>query len=223
MFDALLADGIASGAGDKLATFVVKCLAVAGGFLIGYFLGGVLAWALDRWVFAQKAPEPLKKAVSWVAAVAAALLVALIVFGEGGSGLFGGGGTGDGKGTPNPDDTKGKSPPVEPEPKKKDDVPPKKKDETTQPSPTPQPGDVRVTILTGDEAKGGRYYLIDGDPTPKKIDEFKEAILARRKDAKPELKQVIFRFKKDVFPLDHPIIQDAALWLGSVKIGVNYE
>ena len=64
MFDALLADGLAGGIGEKLATYAVKCLAVAGGFLIGYLVGGRVAWALDRWVFAQKAPDQLKKAVS---------------------------------------------------------------------------------------------------------------------------------------------------------------
>ena len=110
MFDTLLADGLASAAGERIAAFVVKCLAVAGGFLVGYFIGGVAAWALDRWVFAQKAPDQLKKAVSIVFAIALALLVALIVFGEGGSGLFGGGG-GDGKGTPSQDDAKGKAAP----------------------------------------------------------------------------------------------------------------
>jgi hypothetical protein len=146
MFDTLLADGLASGAGEKLATFVVKCLAVAGGFLVGYFVGGAVAWALDRWVFAHKAPEPLKKAVSMVAAVALAILVALIVFGEGGSGLFGGG-SGDGKGTPAPDDNKGKAAPTPPPEQKKDEQPPKKDDPPKTPV-SPMPGDVRITILS---------------------------------------------------------------------------
>lgn len=220
MFDTLLADGLASGAADKIATFVVKCLAVAGGFLVGYFLGGVVAWALDRWVFAHKSPEPLKKAISMVAGVALAILVALIVFGEGGSGLFGGGGSGDGKGTPTQDDTKGK-PPAQPEPKK-DETPPKK-DEPPKPSPKPMPGDVRVTILVGDDVKEGRFYLIDGDATPKTLDEFKEAILARRKESKPELKQVIFRFKKEKLSQDHPAVRSVVAWLSSSGIGAPFE
>jgi hypothetical protein len=219
MFDTLLADGLASGASDKIATFVVKCLAVAGAFLIGYFLGGVIAWALDRWVFAQKAPEPLKKAVSWVAAVALALLVALIIFGEGGSGLFGGGG-GDGKGTPSQDDTKGKTTPApEPEPKKKDEVPPKKKEDTPPPKPTP--GDVRVTILT-DEAKDGRFYVIDDDPAPKTFDEFKETINAKRKVTKTEL-TVIFRFKKEPLSDNHPAVRRVVGWVQQEKLLNRFE
>jgi hypothetical protein len=221
MFESLFADGIVSGASDKIAAFVVKCLAVAGGFLVGYFLGGVIAWALDRWVFAQKAPAPVKKAVSWIAAVALALLVALIVFGDGGNGLFGrGGGSGDGKGSPTQDNngnTKAPEPKIEP--KKEEE----RKDNTVKPPPSkPMPGDVRVTILSGD-VRDGRYYLIDGDPNPKNLDEFKEAILARRKDAKPELSQVIFRFQKSVFSPDHPIVRDPVVWLGRNKISVNFE
>jgi hypothetical protein len=218
MVDTLLAEGIVSGASDKIAAFVVKCLAVGGGFLVGYFLGGVIAWALDRWVFAQKAPAPVKKAVSWVAAIALALLVALIVFGEGGNGLFGGGGTGEGKGTQTPDES-GKTKPPAAEPKKEEITP--KKDETVKPPLKPMPGDVQVTILS--DATDGRYYLIEGDPNPKNLEEFKEAILVRRKEAKPELRQVIFRFKNKVFSQDHPIVHDAAVWLGRQKIGVNYE
>lgn len=221
MFDPLLADGITSGAGEKLATFAVKCLAVGGGFLVGYFLGAVVAWALDRWVFANKSPAQLKKIVSVVAGIALAILVALIVFGEGGSGLFGGGGgnQGDGKGSAN--ENKGKPEPA-PAPEPKPDEKKDKKEEVKPPSP-PMPGDVRVTILPDDEVKDGRFYLIAGDPNPKSLPEFKDAILAKRKEAKPELKQVVFGFKKDALDKTHPIVQNATVWLGNNNIGVNFE
>ena len=64
MIESLLADGLGSGLGEKFAGYVIKGLAVAGAFLIGYFLGHVVAWALDRWLFAHKAPDQLKKAIS---------------------------------------------------------------------------------------------------------------------------------------------------------------
>ena len=109
----MLADGLGSGLAEKVAGYANKCPAVAGGFLNGYFLGKVVAWALDRWVFAQKAPEQVKKAVSFVSGLALAILVALIVFGEGGNGLFGrGGSTGDGKGTTPADREAATTPPV---------------------------------------------------------------------------------------------------------------
>ena len=179
MFDTLLADGIVSGAGEKLAALAVKCLAVAGGFLVGYFLGAVIAWALDRWVFAHKAPAPLKKAVSVVCGIALAILIALIVFGEGGSGLFGGGGQGEGKGTTADKDGKSPQPPVTPP--DKEPVTPKIDTGPTRPADAV----VRVTILGGkDVPDGERFYLMDDDPKPKTFDELKEAVLARKQKEK---------------------------------------
>jgi hypothetical protein len=175
MFDVLLADGLLTGAGDKLAALVVKCLAVVGGYLVGYILGATIAWALDRWAFGHKTPDPLKKAVAIVCGIALAILVALIVFGEGGSGLFGGGGQGDGKGMPAEQDGK------------KEPAPPDKKDEIPLPKPIDvgptRPADavVRVVILGGkDVPDGERFYLMGDDPKPKTFDELKEAVLARK-------------------------------------------
>jgi hypothetical protein len=221
MFEPLLADGIASGVGEKLATFVVKCLAVGGGFLVGYFLGGASAWALDRWVFARKAPAQLKKAVSLVAGIALALLVALIVFGEGGDGLFGGrGNQGEGKGTANPDE-KGKAAPAPPvaAPRKEE---PKKDEKIKPPDVPPTPGDVRVVILSGDEVKEGRFYLIEGDPAAKTFDAFKDAIEAKRKASKSEL-TLIFRFRGDPLSDTHPAIQRLSAWLREAKLNNRFE
>jgi len=58
MFDALLADGMPSWVSEWPAEFAV--LAVVGGLLLGYFLGGVLARPRDREEPAQEATgEPL--------------------------------------------------------------------------------------------------------------------------------------------------------------------
>ena len=97
---------------EQLAAFGVKCLAVVGGFLAGYVLGGIAAWALDKWAFAKKSPDVLKKAIGFFTGVALALLIAFIVFGDGaGSGWLGGGGP-DGSGTDsqNPDNGKKAAP-----------------------------------------------------------------------------------------------------------------
>ena len=68
---------------EQIAAFAVKCLAVAGGFLAGYVIGGMGAWALDKWALAKKSPDVLKKTISFLCAVALALLIAFIVFGDG--------------------------------------------------------------------------------------------------------------------------------------------
>lgn len=220
MFDTLLADGgLAGAAGEKIATFVVKCLAVAGAFLVGYFVGGAVAWALDRWVFAQKAPDQLKKAVSVAAAVALAIVVALVVFGDGGNGLFGGGG-GDGKGAPSAND-KGKTAPAPaPEPKKDDT--PKKKDEPPKPPPKPTPGDVRVAILSGDDVRDGRFYVIDDDSAAKTFEEFKQAITDKRNATKTEL-TIVFRFKKEPLSDNHPAVRRVVGWVNEAKLLNRFE
>lgn len=219
MFESLFADGLVSGVSDKIAAFVVKCLAVGGGFLVGYFLGGVIAWALDRWVFAQKAPASVKKAVSWVAAIALALLVALIVFGEGGNGLFGGGGKGEGAQTQD-ENGKAKTPAAEP---KKEEITPKKDETPKQPPPKPTPGDVHVTILGGNEVKDGRLYVIDDNPTPKNFEEFKQAILERQKNTKAPL-MIIFRFdEKNPLSDKNPNVRRAVDWVNQQKLANRFE
>ena len=212
MSDALLADGIVSGLGEKVAAFIVKCLAVGGGFLLGYFLGGAVAWALNRWVFAQKAPDQLKKAVAVLMGVALAILVALIVFGDGGGGLFGGGGSGEGPVTP--DDGKQGPPPVVPKDEKKEQAP--------KPPPVkPTPGDVPVTILAGDEVRGGKFYVI-GDQEPKTFEEFKEAVAKRRQEMKEEL-VLVFRFKGAELSATHPEMQRLTAWLKQAKLLNRFE
>lgn len=220
MFDSLLADGLGSGLAEKAAGYVIKGLAVAGGFLIGYFLGKVVAWGLDRWVFANKAPDQLKKAVSLVSGIALAILVAILVFGDGGNGFGLGGGTGDGKGTTPADDGKSTTPPAEP----KDPTPPKPPVEPPPklPPPKPTPGDVRVAILGGEEVRDGRFYVIDDDPSPRTFDEFKEALTARRKTAKSEL-MVIFRFKKEPLSDNHPAVRQAVGWVNQEKLPNRFE
>lgn len=164
---------------EQVAAFGIKCLAVVGGYGAGYLLGGVAAWALDRWVFARKAPDFVKQTIKILSGVALAILVALLVFGSGsGGGLFGGGGgpDGTGTGTPNPDDTgkKHEQPTPPPDPKvPKVDAPP-------TPAISPEDPKVRVTFLGGDAVKENRFYLVDDDPHPRTFDELKAEITKRK-------------------------------------------
>jgi hypothetical protein len=160
--------------GEKhIVALFVKCLAVGGGFLVGYFLGGVIAYALDRWVFGKKAPEVVKKLLRLVAGLVVAVLVALFVFGEGGGDGFGGGAGTDGKGKGTPDQTAPSTTPPLP-----------------QPAPSPQPGpvgegEVRVTVLGGADVKAERYYQVGDDPDPKDVDgAMRELTNRKTKDAK---------------------------------------
>lgn len=173
---------------EQIAAFAVKCLAVAGGFLAGYVIGGIGAWALDKWAFAKKSPDVLKKTISFLCAVALALLIAFIVFGDGsGSGWLGGGGGPDGPGnnSNNPDSGQ-KSDPNAPKP-----VDPKlqpKIDTQKPPEPTP---DIRITFLGGDAVQGERFYLIDDDAIPKSFLELKTIVQKRKEVATGTLTLIV--------------------------------
>jgi hypothetical protein len=214
----LFAEGV-TGMGERLAVLAIKFLAVGGGFLFGYLIGLLVARALNRWVFASKAPEALKKLCALVSGVLFAVLVAIVVFGEGGGGLFGSGkGAGDSNDPPSAKDKdKGKTePPEVKEPPKK---PPEK---LKPPEPKPTPGDLRVSILSGTDVKDGRFYLVEGDAAPKSFDEFRDAIVARRKEAKAEL-TIVFRFQSEPLSENHPAVRRAVSWVNEAKLLNRFE
>ncbi|HEY1190896.1 MAG TPA: hypothetical protein VGE74_24910 [Gemmata sp.] len=217
MLAALFADGFASGASNKLAEFVIKGLAVGGGFLLGYFLGGFVAWALDRWVFAHRAPAQLKRLCALLGGVALAIAVALIVFGSGGGGLFGGGGPGDAKGTAGED--KGQQPPPV-APKEETKSPPPKIEPKVDVKPTP--GDVRISILGGADVRDGKFYIIGTDPTPRTLDELKKAIADRPKEPGQEV-VLVFRFAKEPLSDSHPEMKRLSAWVKETKLLSRFE
>ena len=166
------------------AAEVVKCLAVGGGFLVGTVAGGAVAWALNRWVFANKSPEWVKKAARVACGVLVAAVVAWLVFGDGsGGGLFGGGGAagdGTGKGGDTKADPAAKAEPpaaaTKPDAKALPKLPPVK-------PPDVKPSDVglNVTFLGGSDVVGERYYLFDGERMT--FEELKAAILKQKSEA----------------------------------------
>ncbi len=166
-----------AGASDRLADLALNCLAVAGGFLAGHILGGLIAWGLDRWVFAHKSPDFVKKLVSIVCGLALAILVALIVFGRGGGS---GGGSGDGQGKGAGDQT---AAPGKTDPKDAEARPPVKVDIPKAPPPPPDTPRVTVTFLAGDATQPGRYYYLGDERVPKTFDELKTAVTAKQREA----------------------------------------
>lgn len=193
-----------SGASERIAAFAIKCLAVGGAFLAGYVLGGVVAFAVNKWVFAEKTPDVVKKAVRFLAGLALAILVAMIVFGDGGGGgLFGGGADGSGKGTPDADnnskDKGDKTPPSQPPTKD----PPKVNVPNKTPEVKPTDVIIRVTFLGGPDVVGDRFYLLDDEPTAKTFDELKAAI---QKKKEGETRKVYLAVQ---FPAKNRIAEDS--------------
>jgi hypothetical protein len=197
-----------SGLGDKLSALAIKFLAVAGGFLVGYFIGGLLATAVNNWLFKKRAPEQFKQVCQMLAGIVLAILVALFVFGDGGGGLFGGGGTsGDGKGNPAADtNSQSKN-----EPNKKVDS------NVSTPQVDIKPGDItiRVTVLAGAAVpSAGKFYLIDDDRTPISLTDLKNAIQSRKAQDKGKITLAVL-FPTDpnhAPPRNDPKVTDVTRW-----------
>ena len=69
-----------SDAKEAFSELVTGLLMIAGGFLVGYILGGVVAWAVGRYILKQKDTQVLKRLGRPVGGVILALIVALIVW-----------------------------------------------------------------------------------------------------------------------------------------------
>lgn len=197
-----------SGAAEHLAGLAIKCLAVAGGFLAGYVLGGAVAFALDRWVFGKKAPDLVKKCVRWVTGLILAVVVALIVFGDGGGGLGMGGGDGKGSGKPTEGDAKDKLAPQPPPEKDQPPVTP-----VTPKDTRPAEAVIRITILGGNDVSQERFYLIDDDRTPRTFAEVRATVSGRKaKDARKTVLAIYFPPPPNRLPLEHPAVTQLVTW-----------
>lgn len=191
--------------GQAVAELVHNCLLVAGGYLVGHLAGGLIGWALGKYVFRQDKPELLHQASRTLGGVTLALLVALYVFtgrgkpqGEGG----------DGRGTPTPEGGSSAAPsaPAEPAPNLKPDLPP---------PPTVTPGEVtlRVTVLGGEDVRQDRYYVLDDDrANPKTFAELKQAILERKSRERGRVMLAILFPPRNALPREHPAVTQLGRW-----------
>jgi len=186
---ATLASGFPSS--KTIGEFALNCLAVAGGFVVGYLVGAILAWALDNWALNKKSPEVLKKSIRVLAGIALALLIAFLVF-QGGSG----GGWGGGNGPAGPGSNGSANPERGAKTDPKQDVKPPNIDTPKMPELNPDDPRVRVTFLGGDAVQGDRFYLIDEEMSPKTIAEVKSTIL-KRKEASSRPLTLIVQFPAD--------------------------
>ena len=154
---------------DHVAHLAMNALAVGGGFLAGYAVTAVGTYFLDRRLTGGKSPEGMHKALRMLGGIAGAILVALLVFRDGGGGPGDGPGTtaatgaGSGPGTtavttPAPDPTTAVKPP---EPPRTEEV-------------------VRVTVLSGADVVGEKFYVVEGDAAKRTLDEVKRELAARK-------------------------------------------
>lgn len=154
---------------DRIAAMAMNALAVGGGFLAGYLLATLAAYFLDRWLTGGKSPVGLHKTVRAIGGVCGAVLVALLVFGDGT-----GTGRGDGPGT-TPSTGAGAGTTavttLAPDPATKDKPPEPPRTEEI----------VRVKILSGVDVVEERFYVLDGETVAVTLEGIKRELAARKK------------------------------------------
>jgi hypothetical protein len=204
---------------------VVKGLAVLGGAVLGGLLTGVLAQLLVKALTARKVPRFPLLTLRLLGAILAGWLVALFVFGGGGSGLGGLGGWGFG--------------PLEPKDStaKKDgaarDTTDAAKDQSSGKGPGPLLDSVqRVEVLTDpavekvlgkDGVERRRFYRIEGARANDLLtfDALKEKIRERLKQP-PPLQRLDIVTREDSPDKDVPRVAELRRWAEDQKLKVEF-
>lgn len=187
---------------QSVVQFVHNCLLVAGAFLVGYILGGLIGWAIGKWALKQESSETLKRVGRPAGGIILAIIVALLVF-TGMGKRWGPGG--DGAGTPSDSGTKDARSDSSTDPR----VSPPKVDHD------PIEATIRVTVLAGAAVRSeGKYYLIDDDATARSLAELKETISARKAKAKGRtMLQILFSPDPNLRPpRNDPKVTDVTRW-----------
>jgi len=198
---------------DRVVRFALNLLAVGGGFLVGHVLTGVIAWALDRWITGGKTPQGVHRVARMVGGAALALLVAMMLFGQGGYGD----GTGPGGGS-NPDD-KGPGGGTTTQPTDQRDVRPPPP--VPQKDSTPPEQRVRVTMLGGSDVKDEKFYMIDDDRTPRAFADVTAAVNTKKTETKKPV-GIEIRFTADnTLAEDHRAVQRVIAWARANDVAVT--
>jgi hypothetical protein len=201
---------IFAGVFDNFERVAVGLCAIAGAFVLGYLLSGLLVACYYRLYLKKRSSPLVMRACRLIGGVLAALIVAALYFGEGGFGGGGGqqsgpeGGREPGKFIDEKEDPKKKTSPE----KKEGDVSPEER--------------IRVTML-GQDAPGDRYYLIDDDKSPKSLTELKDAILSRirQRNGKPITELTIFTYRNTA-DRGNQIVKDVDQWAQQQGLRVSY-
>jgi hypothetical protein len=176
--------------------WVVKVLAVVGGAALGALVVGWLARWPGKWVGVRDYPRPVMRVIRLAGAVVVGWAVWIMVTAPGGLGLFGGGGSlFGGKGT-----EAGTSQET-PGPGQLDKSP-------TNSTPSQTSDKVQIEMLGGARYQEGsqRFYLIEGDPSPRSLTEVIEAIKERRRQ-NPNIKFVeIIIYDRGSVAESHPAV-----------------
>lgn len=195
----LLAAGL-----DGLTRMVLGTLAVAGAFLIGY-VAAMVFLGIGMRAFTRKViPLKFNKLLRIFAGLAAAILVAMFVFGDGGMGY----GAGDGGLPGSGKDSSG--------PKRDTEVKPDEpKEKVLQPLPkeSEKPeGRVRVTVLGGSAVVENRFYLFENQSGGLTLKEVESRVADRRASPGLPLSQIEIYVYQDSSDIGSRAVRDLQVW-----------
>lgn len=193
----------------------IRCMAVAGAFLIGNFTAGVVMQFLGKFYFKRILPT---WAIAWTriaSGLTLAIIAALILFGDGGYGL---GGSGGGKpGGPQTPERKEKSDEKKDKetPEKEVVIPPMPSDEVKSIFPA------RIVVLGGAQ-KEDRFYILDEAKEGVTFERLKDILLQRRKDSVKPLQRIDILVYKDSAYRDSYLVKQLEIWAKDNRLSVNF-
>lgn len=181
---------------EQVGKQVINVLAVAGSGAVGYFLTFALIWISCRMTIQRQPPKQVTKILSTLGAVACGIAAFFLLFnGAGGGGGWGfGPGMGFGTGsTQKAGPTQAQTVPVR----------------TTQNDPGPSASALRIRILGGVKVKERRFFLVDGESSPRDLPEMKQLLRDRAKPMgeKPPIREVIIIVDNDSVARDHVAVR----------------
>lgn len=198
---------VVASVGETIGNILVKVLAVAGAWVIGYFATLALLWIVSKLAFNKRLPKQVTRLLCVVGGVAAALLVGWLLFvatgGGGGWGFGPGFGFGTGKGSGTSGDERPATSGSE------STKPPRSTPEgATEPGAAPP---LRILMLGGDRVKkiGDKefaFYRIQPDGPELAFDGIRTAIRDRAKSI-PPLKGIVIIIEDDSVAQNHPAVK----------------
>ena len=199
---------------ENVGRTLLNFLAIGGGFL----LGSVAAWFLVRLAGKMMFRRQPNRVVDMIAralgGIGGAILVALLVFGDGGWGFGGsGGGLPGGPGGPEkqqPGQISGE--PAVPE-KTKVEIP------KVKPKVAETDDSIRIIVLGGD-AKPDRFYLVEDEAMPSTLAEVIQKVEGRHK-VKKLARMTIFVYKNSA-SVDSAVVGDLRDLARRLELGIDF-
>ncbi|VTS01304.1 hypothetical protein [Tuwongella immobilis] len=211
----------------NFAQLVINGLAIAGAFLVGLLLTKVSLWIACRLFFKKAPPRMVSKAMGIVGGVTLAIVVGLLVFGDGT-----GWGVGTGSSTSLGNSQQEGTQPVEasaaaqfaaapPVPETKPEVPPPDPKPMEPQQELPRSESERIIVLGGYDSLQ-RYYQVEGQRESWNLSQLTQYLLRRKTDPDQPLKGITVLIYRDSATAEGPVVAQLRKWAEDHELGVYF-